>query len=282
METIPIIDTHVHFWDPKQLRYDWLESAEALNRPFLLENYHKAILGIAVDKMVFVECNCHPSSNEEEVLWVKELAKSDERIQAIVAYADLTDSVNIDSNLDKLSAHKIIRGIRHNIQFNEPGFAIQPSFVEGVNKVFAQDKHFELCITHDQLGECLELVAKLPERPMMLNHCGKPGIKDGEIDQWKKNIELLSHFAHIQCKISGLLTEADTDNWTSEHITPYVDHVLECFGINRMVFGGDWPVCTLAGGYRAWYDFVNNWTLEWTESEKLNFYYNNASRFYRL
>ena len=282
METIPIVDTHVHFWDPNKIKYDWLESAGSLNRPFLLEDYHKATQGIAVDKMVFVECNCHPSLNEQEVKWVKEIAEEDQRIQAIVAYADLTDTINTDSNLEKLVAYDIVRGIRHNIQFNEPGFAVQLSFVEGVKKVFALDRHFELCITHNQIGECIELASNLPERPMILNHCGKPGIKDGEIDHWKKNIRELSEFEHIQCKISGLLTEADFDNWTSEDITPYVDYVLKCFGNKRIVFGGDWPVCTLAGGYRAWYDFVSEWTLAWTESEKLDFYYNNANQFYRL
>jgi len=282
METIPIIDTHVHFWDPNKMKYDWLKSAGTLNQPYVLVDYHEATKGIAVDKIVFVECNCHPDMNEEEVKWVKGIAGKDERIQAIVAYIDLTDAINIDSNLEKLVAHDIVRGIRHNIQFNEPGFAVQPSFIEGVKKVFALDKHFELCITHDQMGECIELANNLPEKPMILNHCGKPGIKAGEINDWKKNIKQLSDFEHIQCKISGLLTEADFRNWTSEDIIPYVDHVLECFGNKRIVFGGDWPVCTLAGGYHSWYTFVSGWTFGWSESEKLNFYYNNANQFYRL
>jgi len=282
MISIPIIDTHVHFWNPSKIRYDWLESAESLNRPFLLADYHEDTEGIIVDKMVFVECNCYPSLNEEEIKWVEEMARKDERIQAIVAYADLTDMINIDSNLERLVGHTIVRGIRHNIQFNEPGFAIQPSFKDGVKKVFSLDKHFELCITHDQMGECIELAHNLPERPMILNHCGKPGIKDGEINEWKKNIKRLSDFEHIFCKISGLLTEADLDNWTSEDITPCVDHVLECFGNKRIVFGSDWPVCTLAGGYASWYTFVSEWTQGWSESEKLDFYYNNAHQFYRL
>ena len=166
MKSISIIDSHVHFWDPAKLKYDWLESAGALNHPFLLTDYHKATEGIEVDKMVFVECNCHPGSNEEEVIWVQELAKSDERIQAIVAYADLTEVNTIDLKLKKLAAHKMVKGIRHNIQFNEPGFAIQPIFIEGVKKVLDLDLHFELCITHDQLAECIELVSALPERPL--------------------------------------------------------------------------------------------------------------------
>ncbi len=282
MKSISIIDSHVHFWDPAKLKYDWLESAGALNQPFLLTDYHKATEGIEVDKMVFVECNCHPGSNEEEVIWVQELAKSDERIQAIVAYADLTEVNNIDLKLKNLAAHKMVKGIRHNIQFNEPGFAIQPIFIEGVKKVLDLDLHFELCITHDQLAECIELVSALPERPLVLNHCGKPGIRDGAIDNWKTNMRQLSRYEHVYCKVSGLLTEADLKNWKKEDVTPYTDHVLECFGNNRIVYGGDWPVCTLAGGYHDWFTFVSEWTSDWSEQEKNNFYHDNAKRFYRL
>jgi L-fuconolactonase len=282
MKSISIIDSHVHFWDPSKLKYDWIESAGALNHPFLLTDYHKATEGIEVDKMVFVECNCQPGSNEEEVKWVQDLAKSDERIQAIVAYADLTEVNNLDHKLKNLAAYKMVKGIRHNIQFNEPGFALQPTFIEGVKKVLDLDMHFELCITHDQLVECIELVSALPERLLILNHCGKPGIKDGEIDNWKTNMKQLAQYEHVYCKVSGLFTEADLKNGKREDIIPYTDHVLKCFGNRRIVYGSDWPVCTLAGGYHDWYNFVSEWTSDWSEQEKINFYHENAKQFYRL
>ena len=183
MKSISLIDTHVHFLDPTRLRYDWIKSVEALNRPFLLKDYQQATQGIDIDKMIFVEVNCHPDSNEEEVKWVEEMAKNDGRIQAMVAYADLTDASNIDDNLKELAAHKLVKGIRHNIQFNQPGFAIQPDFITGVRKVQDLGMHFELCITHDQLEECIQLVNAVPEKPLVLDHCGKPGIKDGEIEK---------------------------------------------------------------------------------------------------
>ncbi len=282
MKTTPIIDTHVHFLDPTRLRYDWIKSVEALNRPFLLSDYQQATQGIDVDKMVFVEVNCHPDSNEEEVKWVEEMAKKDDRIRAIVAFADLTDADHIDANLKKLSAHKMVRGIRHNIQFNEPGFATQPAFIAGVKKVLDLDLHFELCITHDQLEECIQLVDAVPEKPLVLDHCGKPGIKAGEIDQWRKDLRRLSQYEHVYCKISGLLTEADIEHWKKEDLIPYVDHVVECFGNKRILYGGDWPVCTLAGSYHDWFKFVSEWTSDWSEQDQMDFYHDNAIRFYRL
>ncbi len=282
MKNTPIVDSHVHFWDPKLIQYDWLASAAALNRPFLLSDFQEATQGIAINKMVFVECNCLPAMNTEEVIWVEDLASKDDRIEAIVAFADLTDTSHIDANLEKLSAHDIVRGIRHNIQFNEPGFATQSSFINGVKKVLALDKHFELCITHDQMVECIDLVKSLPERPLILNHCGKPGIRDRKMDQWKEHIQQLSEFEHISCKISGLLTEADTERWVPEDIIPYLDQVRECFGSQRIVYGGDWPVCTLAGNYQDWYNLVIHWTESWTKDERLDFFAHNAIRFYRL
>lgn len=282
MKPISLIDTHVHFLDPAKLRYDWLESVEALNRPFLLKDYQQTTQGIDVEKIIFVECNCHSDENEEEVKWVQEIAKSDDSIQAIVAFADLTDTHNIDSRLKRLAAYKLVKGIRHNIQFNEPSFATQPDFIAGVRKVLDLDMHFELCITHDQLEECIQLVDALPEKLVVLNHCGKPGIKDGEMDNWKSNIKKLSQYENVYCKVSGLLTEADIKNWKKEDLIPYTDHVLDCFGTKRMLYGGDWPVCTLAGSYHDWFTFVSDWTKDWNEQDKIDFYHDNAIRFYRL
>lgn len=199
-----------------------------------------------------------------------------------MAYADLTDVNNLDLNLRKIAAYILVKGIRHNIQFNEPGFAIQPIFMEGVKKVLDLDMHFELCITHDQLAECIELVGALPERPLVLNHCGKLGIRVGKIDNWKSNMRQLSQYEHVYCKVSGLLTEADLKNWKKEDLTPYTDHVLECFGNDWILYGSDWPVCTLAGGYHDWFNFVSEWTSDWSEQEKNNSYHDNAKRFYRL
>jgi len=278
----PIIDAHTHFWDPQKLEYDWLESTPVLNRQFLLNDYHEATKDIPIEKIVFVECNTISEQNEQEVLWIEEIAKQDPRIQAIVAYADMTDSEGIDANLERLMAHDMVRGIRHNIQSHKIGFAIQPHFVQGVSKVLNLDRHFELCLTHDQMAECIELVGHLAERPLMLDHCGKPGIKSGAMDPWKKHLKKMSAFEHVYCKISGLLTEADLAHWTAEDIIPYVDHVLDCFGMERIVFGGDWPVSTLAGGYEAWFGFIQGWTSSWSESEKKKYYHDNAARFYKI
>ena len=277
-----IIDTHVHFWNPDVLRYDWLATSPSLNRRLLPSDFDNATVGIDIDQMVFVECDCHPSLSIQEVEWIEELAKVDQRIKSIVAHVDLTNERGIDAHLEEITSHGSVSGIRHNIQFNKPGFALQKSFVSGVKKVLELNKHFELCITHDQMEECIELMSRLPASPVVLDHCGKPGIRDGEIDRWKTNIERLSGFDQLYCKVSGLLTEADHLHWTMDEITPYMDHVLACFGIDRIMYGSDWPVCTLAGGYLKWYEVVSKWTKAWDADEVRRFYHDNAMQFYRL
>lgn len=282
MSNIPITDAHTHLWDPQAVQYDWLESVPDLNKAFLIEDYNEATAGMNIQRMVYVEPNAIPSHNVKEVEWVEEVASRDSRLQGIVAHAELTDADGVDANLEMLASHSLVRGIRHNIQFNPEGFALQPLFVEGIKKVFALDQHFELCLTYGQLPEVAELLGKLPEHTLILDHCAKPGIKDGEMEQWKKGIKRLSEFPHLSCKVSGLLTEADCENWTSKQIISYMDYVRECFGIERILFGGDWPVSILAGGYSAWHDLVSKWTESWSDDEKIAFYHTNAGSLYKL
>ncbi len=206
----------------------------------------------------------------------------DSRISGVVAYVHLTDTENVDASLEQLAADPMICGIRHNIQWNPDGFALQPSFVEGIHKVNDRGFHFELCLTHDQLDEVLELVQQCRDVPLVLDHCAKPAIKKGALEPWKTQIRKMAEFENIYCKISGLLTESDLQNWSFDELRVYAEHVVECFGTERIMFGSDWPVLTLAGNYQDWYDFTLDLTNQWSNSEKKNFYHDNAVRFYQL
>ena len=134
-----------------------------------------------------------------EVDWVSNLAKLEPRIQGIVAFADMTNQDDMDKTFARFSNNDLVKGYRHNIQSNQPGFAVRPNFISGVKKVFAQNKHFELCITYDQLEETIDLVQELPESPLILNHCGKPNIKKGQYDPWRQQLKRLSSHQHVYC-----------------------------------------------------------------------------------
>jgi L-fuconolactonase len=276
------VDTHVHFWNPQVLTYPWLEGLTALQRAFLPVDYAEATAGALVERIVFVECNCRPTQNIAEAAYVERLAGEDSRIAAIVAYADLTDVQARDDALETLSRRPLVRGIRHNIQGEPPGFALQPAFIDGVRAVGRSGFTFDLCITHDQLAEASELVAQCPDTRFVLDHCAKPAIRCALVEPWRTEIARLASLENVCCKLSGLLTEAAPDVWEEEDLLPYASHVVEVFGTDRVLYGSDWPVLTLAGEYSDWYRFTQRFTENWTAGERARFYHDNAVQVYGL
>ncbi|HEY8485689.1 MAG TPA: amidohydrolase [Longimicrobiales bacterium] len=282
MEPLSIVDAHVHFWNPGLLAYPWLDGIPKLRRPFLPADFASSTGDAPVEKIVFVECNCAPGDNLREVEHVARLAEAEPRIAGLVAYVDLTDAAGLDRTLDALSDYPLVKGIRHNIQGEPAGFCLQPAFVEGVRKVGRRGFTFDLCVTHDQLPEVVRLVELCPDTRFVLDHCGKPAIRQGLLEPWKGEIARLAARGHVWCKLSGLLTEADVERWREEDLVPYAEHVVEQFGIDRVLYGSDWPVLTLAGQYADWYGFTRRLTAGWSESERRRFYYENAVHFYGL
>lgn len=277
-----IVDSHAHFWNVDKFEYPWLETDSFLYQNFFLSDYQQATRLIPVEKIIFVECDCNPAFSLNEVAWVEEYAKIDPRIQGIVAHVELTDVQKVDEHLEILASKPLIKGVRHNIQGTEPGFSIQSCFIEGIKKVQKKNMHFELCITHDQLAETIELIKRCPEVRLVLDHCAKPGIRSGSKEPWMSQMRKIAKFENVICKISGLLTEADLATWTEEEILVYANHAVDTFGTSRIMFGSDWPVNELAGGYTKWYELTCNLTRFWSNSEREDFFYNNANLFYRL
>jgi len=278
-----IIDTHVHFWDPRALRYPWLEQIPALGRPFVPDDYDAATSGLPIEKLVVVECDCDRSQGDRELKHFEALAKSDPRIAGIVAFVDLTRGADVERTLEAASGSPRVKGIRHNIQGEAPGFALQPTFVDAVRKVGARGFVFELCVTHDQLGDVIELVGSCPDTRFVLDHCAKPAIRDLSHEPWGVNIARLAERENVvACKISGLLTEADHRRWRVEDVIPYAMHASDCFGASRVMYGSDWPVVTLAGEYLDWLDLTQRLTSSWTDEDRSAFYRDNAVRVYGL
>ena len=274
-DIVMITDSHVHFWNPGELEYPWLESLPSLHKPFLPADY-----GAAVTRIVFVEANCRPEDAIREVRFVQQLAEREPRIGGIVAFADMTDP-DLERTLDTLSCAPLVKGIRHNIQGNAPGFALQHAFVEGVRVVGRRGLSFDLCVTHDQLAEVLELVQRCPDTQFVLDHCGKPAIRLGLLEPWRAAVVRLAAHPNVCCKLSGLLTEA-AGRRSDDDLLPYAAAVLDCFGVKRLLYGSDWPVLTLAGAYDEWFAFTERFTAGWSAAERGLFYEENTARVYGL
>jgi L-fuconolactonase len=276
-----VIDAHVHFWDPAQLAYPWLREAPTLQRAYLPGDYAPLVTD-AVDAVVFVEANCAAGAARREVDWVERLAADEPRIAGIVAFVDLLDDAGRDAALRRVRDVPRVVGVRHNIQHHAPGFALQPAFVRGVQALGALSLPFDLCITADQLPETLALVERCPDTRFVLDHCGKPAIRNDAFDAWARDLSRLAVHERVACKLSGLLTEARADQRTAGSLRPWLAHARECFGAGRVLYGSDWPVCTLAGGEHGWRTIVDEVSAEWPAAERRAFFGDNAARIYGL
>jgi L-fuconolactonase len=234
--------------------------------------------------MVFVEANCRPDEARREVEFVERLARAESRVAGIVAFVGQglgAGSSGFGATLESLRGSPLVKGVRHNIQGHPPGFCTQRAFIDGVRAAGRCGFTFDLCATHDQLREVTQLVRQCPQTRFVLDHCGKPAIREGRLDAWAADIACLAQSENVWCKVSGLLTEAAA-GWRVEDLLPYAERVVECFGAQRVLYGSDWPVLTLAGTYRDWYSFTERFTAHWSATERSAFYGDTTTRVYGL
>lgn len=283
MVDYPIIDSHIHLCDPDRFGYAWTKGAPSLKREVLPRDLYAAAGPVRIDRFVFVEVDVDFPQHLAEAEWVAGLAEQDRRLAGMVAALPLERGRAIEPELDRLRQHKLLRGIRRLIQTQpDPDFCIRPDFVEGVRLLARHDLVFDICILHHQMPNVIRLVRQCPEVRFVLDHIGKPGIKAGLTEPWWQQMKELASLPNIHCKISGVATEADHKSWTREQLRPYIAHAIECFGFDRIMFGGDWHVSELALPYPAWVDIVE-WVVEGSSAdEKRKLFRDNAIAFYRL
>jgi len=200
----------------------------------------------------------------------------------VVAWAPV-ERPDLEEYLDKLGAHPHLKGVRRLIQGDDDAdFCARPEFIEGVRKLGERGLSFDICIYHHQFPAVLNLVRSAPNTAFVLDHIGKPAIADGVIDPWRGHIQELAELENATCKLSGLVTEANWESWAVDDLRPYYEHVIEAFGFERLMFGSDWPVATLAAEYGRWLDVVEEAVEDASDDEKRALFHDTAARFYRL
>jgi len=279
---IPIIDTHLHLWDPTNLDYPWLKDVPQLNRAFLIEDYRDATQAFNIEKMVFVQCEAAFEQYRQEVNWVSDIARDKEpRIKGIVAWAPLEKGEAAREDLDWLAGNPLVKGVRRIIQF-EPdlAFCLQPDFITGVRLLAEYGLTFDICIDYRHYENTIRFIEQVPDVPMILDHIGKPNIKDGMLDPWRSQLRQVAAFPNVQCKVSSLATEADKEKWTNDELRPYVDCIFDSFGFERTIFGGDWPVSTLAASYDTCVTTLETLVKGASQEELMRLFHDNAVQFY--
>jgi L-fuconolactonase len=284
MPDFPIVDSHLHLWDPTHFRMPWLDGNAILDKPFGPLDYRAHTQGVDVESIVYLQVEVTPPYALLEARWVADLPVDGPPTGAIVAWAPLEDGERARSFLDAMVAiDPRIKGIRRIYQ-GEPNidFCIQPNFIRGVRLLPEYGLTFDLCLMHAQLANTIELVRSCPGVSFVLDHLAKPDIKAGLLDPWREEIRQLAAFPNVLCKISGMVTEADTERWTTADLRPYYETVYEAFGEDRVMFGGDWPVVLMASSWRRWLDTLDELTAGLSDTAKRKLWRENARRFYRV
>jgi L-fuconolactonase len=285
----PIIDTHLHIWDPSRLHYAWIKRNPLFDRAYHIEDYARDLGSVAVEAMVFLECYADFTADSgqyvEEVVFVEDEAKRDPRIKAIVPMAPLEKGLRCTAILEEMAEfHPMVKGIRRIVEFDADPRALTLSddFVAGVNLLEQFGMHFEINVNYTQMDIVREFVRRIPNVPMILDHCGKPGIAKGAIGQYRDDVRELAKHPNLWIKLSDLPVEADHANWTEDDLRPYIDATIEAFGIDRTIYAGDYPVCLQATSLTRWVEVLDRALAGLGAADLRKFYRDNAIKFYRL
>ncbi|TAM78662.1 MAG: amidohydrolase [Acidobacteria bacterium] len=276
-----IIDTHQHLWDLELFTYSWLGEIPSLGKSFRMTDYLKAAEGLGIEKSIHMEADVDEPYMLGETRHILALAEQDNPLEGVVA-CGRPENAGFADYLDQIAGHPRLKGVRRVLHTQPDEVGQSRLFVENVRLLAAYGLSFDICIRERQLPIAVSLISNCPKVSFILDHCGNPQVKDKRLEPWREQILEASKFPNVVCKISGILANADLEKWMPEDLRPYIDHVIECFGWDRVMFGSDWPVCTLAASLRKWVETLKLLTNQAGEEKQRKLFYENAARVYRL
>jgi len=274
------IDAHQHFWKFDPVRDNWINSdMSVIARDFLPDDLLPILQRNNIDGTVVVQ-TCHM---DEDNRFMLELAEQHSFIKGVVGWVNL-QSVKVEDKLKYYhERYPKMKGFRHVLQADpDDQLMLRDSFKNGISLLNKYNFTYDILIYPKHLKYAAQLAAEFPDQKFVVDHLAKPYIKSKEINGWKRDIEALSKHLNVYCKVSGMLTEADWYSWRTDDFMPYLDTVFNAFSISRVIYGSDWPVCKLAGGYNRALEILQIYTSRFSEKEQEMFYGGNAIEFYNL
>ncbi len=273
------IDSHQHFWKYDADKHAWIDdNMSAIRRDFLPEDLAKVYTENGIEGCVAVQAD----QTLEETDFLLDLARDTDFIKGVVGWADLRAN-DVEETLEKYASNEKLKGWRHIVQGEaDPNFLLRPEFVRGISYLEKYGYTYDVLVFPHQLGAVLEFVKHFPNQKFVIDHIAKPYIKDGFYEGWAVLMEAIAQHENVYCKVSGMITEADYNSWTPEQIHPYLHHVLEIFGSERLMFGSDWPVCLVAGNYGQVKAVVTDFIAGLSKIDQNMIMGENAEAFYRL
>jgi len=282
--TLAIVDTHQHLWDLSKFNLPWLESAQPLAKNFLMIDYLQATAGLNVVKTVYMEVDVAPEQQDAEVDYVTELCRRDDNPMAAAVVSGRPASESFAAYLARHRDNAYIRGVRQvlHVPATPRGYCLQKPFIAGIRRLGEQGWSFDLCMRSDELADAAKLVDACPDTRFVLDHCGNASVVADDLSGWRKDIAAVAERKNVIGKISGIIASGAGGKWTQENLAPIINHTLNVFGPDRVVFGGDWPVCTLAASYRQWVEALKAIVAPRSLTDRRKLFHDNAARFYRL
>tara|TARA_B110000208_G_scaffold84041_1_gene106634 strand:- start:4968 stop:5813 length:846 start_codon:yes stop_codon:yes gene_type:complete len=275
------IDAHQHFWTysahPKH--FPWMsDELRVLRHDFGPNDLQPLLDSHGIDGTIAVQAREMP----EETDFLLALAADNPCIKGVVGWLDLCDPA-IESAIEKVAQNPVLKGLRMLIHDrSDTGFASSPAHLRGVKLLENYGLAYDLLLKPPHITAAIDLIDALPNQVFVLDHIAKPDIKGEVMEPWATDLARLSKRQNVSCKLSSLVTQSDWATWKTSDYTRYLDHVLDCFGANRLMIGSDWPVCTLVAGYGETLGIVRNWASNLGANEQAEILGETASRVYRL
>lgn len=263
------------------MEYPWLENkASAISRDFLPEHYTKATSSYRLEKIIFVESGRVPEAYLQETDWIRQLALQENKIGGIVAFFPIEKGDDAGADLEKLASNPLVKGIRRMGNLNE--IVQSRAYHQGLRLMQQHQLCLDIHYDARQMLAYLPVIDQFPELIFVVNHLGLPDVKSGEKNIWQQAMKTLSSRPNVYCKLSGLLTRCSPEQMHAAYLEPYIMEPIRYFGTQRMLFGSDWPVLTLAADFSVWMSVLEKVLQQLSSSELEDIFYHNAVRVYRL
>ncbi len=273
------IDSHQHFWKYHPEKDAWIsDDMKVIQRDFLPKDLEPLLKANHIDGCIAVQAD----QSEEETYFLLQLATENYFIKGVVGWVDLCGQ-NLESRLEHFAQFDKMKGFRHILQGEvDDNFVLTEDFCSGIAKLEKYNFTYDILILPKHLAVAFEFVKKFPNQKFVIDHLAKPDFKNQEFSEWEKGIIKIATCPNVYCKVSGLVTEAGWNNWTESEFIHCLNFVTKAFGINRLLFGSDWPVCLLAANYTQTLEIAENYFSTFSETEQEKFWSGNTIKFYNL
>lgn len=280
----PILDTHQHLWDLSRLRPPWISGDLATNHT--QAEYAHAAAGLNVAGTIYMEVAVADDDLVTEAKFVLERSRSGDDTPPMrgAVIGGRPDDPGFAAYLDRFGDDPHLKGVRQTLHGGTPkGTCLSDEYVRGVRLLGERGLRFDLCLRPGDLLDGAALAERCPDTRFVLDHCGNPNVQWTDFSAWKRDLAAVAARPNVIGKVSGLVNTVQPNAWSADDLAPIVDHVLDSFGPNRVVFGSDWPVCTVAGAtYRQWVDALRQIVSTRPEHEQRCLFHDNAIRFYEI